>query len=499
MKRMATGVAGLDVVLNGGLEKGAVVVLAGAVGTGKTILAHQLCFAVGTAEHKCVYYTTVSESHARLVGHLESLAFFDAQSMGTRVEHIHLGDMLRPGSQNGLTPLVSEILRKAEEEEPAIVVIDSAKMLRDFADERELRRALYDLTSRFAHTDTVLLLLGEYPPEDMGNGVEFSLADAIIQLEYETREPVDRRSLRVVKMRGGPHVPGKHTMQIDEGGVQIFPRIETLIPAGVAPVSGRISSGIPGLDELMAGGMRQGDTSLVMGPSGVGKTTLGMRWLARGLEQGESCLFITLQDSADHLTEMAAVFGWNVAAARASGQLVISYIPAGKLDMDVMADAIRANLAASPTRRVVIDSLAELVLATREWDRFPTYMRSLVALVRSVGSSMLITSETTNISLAAQSMERLMFLFDNVIDLRYIEQQTGLGRAVNIVKMRNGAQKTTLNRLTITRHGLEVGEELAGVTGRLGWSALRAPDQVGLPSPAGPPTQRTSRPSSRAF
>ena len=83
------------------------------------------------------------------------------------------------------------------------MVVDSAKMLRDFADERELRGALYDLTGRFAETRTVLLLVGEYTAEELGSGVEFSLADGIIQLEYEAREPVDRRTLRVVKMRGG--------------------------------------------------------------------------------------------------------------------------------------------------------------------------------------------------------------------------------------------------------------------------------------------------------
>jgi circadian clock protein KaiC len=211
-----------------------------------------------------------------------------------------------------------------------------------------------------------------------------------------------------------------------------------------------------------------------MGPSGVGKTTLGMRWLAQGLEEGDHCLFVTLQDSADHLTEMAAIFGWDVAAARASGQLVISYIPTGDLDMDVLANAVRISLAEFPVRRVVIDSLAELVLATQEWNRFPAYMRSLVGIVRAVGASMLVTSETTASGLAAQSMERLMFLFDNVLDLRYIEESSGLGRALNVVKMRNGAHQMTLNSVTITDHGVQVGDALEDVSGRLGWSALRA-------------------------
>ena len=99
LKRTTTGLAGLDLVLNGGLEPGAVVVVAGAPGTGKTILAQQMCFANGTADLKCVYYSTVSEPHTKLVRHLEQFTFFDPQALGTRVEYIHLGDFLRPARQ----------------------------------------------------------------------------------------------------------------------------------------------------------------------------------------------------------------------------------------------------------------------------------------------------------------------------------------------------------------------------------------------------------------
>jgi circadian clock protein KaiC len=471
--RIGTGVPGLDIALHGGLEPGSVVVVAGAPGTGKTILAQQVCFAVGTAEHRCVYYTTVSEPHTKLVRHLEPFTFFDAASLGSRVEHIHLGDFLRPGRPGGLEPIVLEIVRKTLEEEPSVVVIDSAKMLRDFADERALRGALYDLTAHFAETSAVLLLAGEYTPGELDSGTEFSLADGIIQLEYQVREPVDRRTLRVVKMRGGRHVPGRHTFQIGPDGIAVFPRIETLIPPAATHVSGRMRSGIAGLDKLMPTGMRQGDATLVMGPSGVGKTTVAMRWMAQGLEDGEHCLFVTFQDTADHLTEMGATFGWDIAAARAAGQLVIAYVSMGDLDLDVLANVVRANLASGQVRRVAVDSLAELVLADREWDRFPAYMRSLLGLVRAGGVSLMATSETTGRGITAQSLEGLMFLFDNVIDLRYIEEESGLGRALSVVKMRNTPHQMTLNSATITATGLAVGDALDGVTGRLGWTALR--------------------------
>ncbi len=395
LKLMATGIPGLDLVLNGGLEHGAVVVLAGAPGTGKTILAQQICFANASAAHKAVYYTTVSEPHTKLVRHLEPFSFFEPGALGSTVEYVHLGSFLQPRNEDGLEPLVAEIVRKTLEDEPAIVVIDSSKMLRDFADERELRIALYDLTSRIAHTDTVLLLVGEYTPAELGSGIEFSLADGIIQLEYQAREPVDRRSLRVTKVRGSSQRPGKHTFRIGPAGIEVFPRIETLIPAEVTVVSGGWArTGIAGLDELMGGGIKATDATLVTGPSGVGKTIFGLRWIAQALEQGEHCLYVTFQDTPRQLTGMAAAFGWDLEAAQAGGQLTISYVPMGALDLDVLAGAVRAELAEHKVSRVVLDSMAELVSAARESERFPAFMRSLVGLIRAAGSASLVTSET---------------------------------------------------------------------------------------------------------
>jgi circadian clock protein KaiC len=492
LKRTTTGIAGLDLVLNGGLEPGAVIVVAGVPGTGKTILAQQMCFANGTAERKCVYYTTVSEPHTKLVRHLEQFTFFDPQALGTRVEHIHLGDFLRPARRDGLEPLVSEIVRKTLEEEPAIVVIDSAKMLRDFADERQLRSVLYDLTGRISQTGTVLLLVGEYTPEEPRSGIEFSVADGIIQLEYESREPVDRRWLRIAKMRGGSYRSGQHTFRIGSAGVAVFPRIETLIPHVVTAVSDQVPSGIPGLDKLMSGGPKQGDATLITGPSGVGKTIFGLRWLTQGMERGKRCLYITFQDTADQLTGVAAAFGWDLMSGDAARNVSISYVPMGDLDLDVLATTVRSELSEHPTSRIVIDSLSELAFAAREEERFPAYMRSLVGLVRAAGSSLLITSETAVHGLPANAMDGLLFLFDNVIDLRYIEDGSRIGRAVHVAKMRSSWHEMTLNSVTITDHGLVVGDELEGVTGRLGWSALRTPGPL---EPVRPVAKSSAGPS----
>ena len=145
----------------------------------------------------------------------------------------------------------------------------------------------------------------------------------------------------------------------------------------------------------------------------------------------------------------------------------------GSLDLDVLASAIRAELAEHPVSRVVLDSFAELVDAARESERFPAFMRSLVGLIRAVGSSALVTSETAPHGSADQSLDQLMFLFHNIVDLRYIEQESQIGRALSVLKMRNSRHETALVSFTISDHGIVIGEELEGVTGRLGWTALR--------------------------
>jgi circadian clock protein KaiC len=473
VRRIRTGVPGLDLVLGGGLEPGSVVVLAGAPGTGKTILAQQICFAVATAEHRAVYYTTVSEPNSKLVRHLEQFSFFEPNALEARMEYLHVGDFVRAGA-SGLEKLVAEIVRKTMDESPVVVVVDSAKALRDFAGEREMREALYDLTSRVGHTETILVLIGEYTQEEIQGGAEFSLADSIIRLEYEPREPVDRRWLRVVKMRGARHREGKHTFRLGSGGLEIFPRIENLEAGQPAEVADRISTGLPRLDQLMGGGIGSGEASILVGPSGVGKTIFGLRFVLEGLRRGERCLYVTFQDTPEQLVKMASGFGWDMHEAVAKEQLKVRHVPLGDLDLDMLASGIRADLAEGPIGRVVIDSLAEMAAAAHETSRFPAFTRSLIGFIRATGASLVITSETTMLGPTSDPAGGTMFLFHNLVLMRYVELMSASRRALNIVKMRNSNHDKHVYEFEIGPEGMAIGERLQGVAGVLGWTALQA-------------------------
>jgi circadian clock protein KaiC len=238
--------------------------------------------------------------------------------------------------------------------------------------------------------------------------------------------------------------------------LEIFPRIETLLPTGAAVFTGRIVSGVPGLDELLGGGIPAGDATLVMGPSGAGKTIFSLRYVADGLTRDERCLYITFQDSAGQLVGMAAAFGWDFEQARADGLLAIEHVPMGTLDLDVLVSVIRRNLGDGQIRRVVIDSLAEMVFAAREGDRFPAFLRSLNGLIRSFGASLMVTSETTTLGPIEDPLSGLMFLFHNVIQIRYVEQPAAVGRVLNILKMRNSPHDTGIYLCIITSDGFAI-------------------------------------------
>jgi len=471
MIRLSTGASGLDVVLGGGLPVGSLVVIAGPPGSGKTILAQQICFANATSEHRALYFTTWSEPHEKLIRHLESFAFFDADALGERVEFLHLAELMT-SDDAGLDAVAAEILRQSFESRPAVIVIDSSKALHDVVDADTLRRAVYDLASRVAHSDAVLILVGEYSAEETRSQPEFAVADGILQLENEANGPVDRRWLRVLKLRGGETSSGQHSVHITDNGLAVFPRLESALPRHVPTQTGRASLGHDRLDAAAGGGIPRGDSTLLVGPSGVGKTLLALGFIAAGLEQGEGCLHVSFQETETQVREKARAAGWDWSSV-SDEQLTIVQIPPVEVDLDQVGALIRAELARREVKRVVIDSLAELSFAARDNQRLPGYVWALGGFVRAAGGTSIFTNEIAALGQSG-GLAGLSFLFNNVFFLRYVEVQSEVARGLSILKMRQSEHDKGLMRFTIDEHGIAFGGNLDDVSGMLGWSALSA-------------------------
>ena len=227
---------------------------------------------------------------------------------------------------------------------------------------------------------------------------------------------------------------------------------------------------------MTAGGLPPGEATLVMGPSGAGKTVLSSEWVSAGLAAGEQCLYVSFEESADQLRQKADAFGWAWGDAVDRGDLTILHVPPIELDIDQLAHQIRQLVESHDIGRVVFDSLGELVPVSSDLGRFPGYIWALATTITATGASLIFTQETTALGPTEARFAKLSYLFHNVLVLRYMEIGAEVGRALMVLKMRESAHEKRLASYEITREGFQIIGSVANADGILGGPSLRAGD-----------------------
>ncbi|RZO62943.1 MAG: circadian clock protein KaiC [Sandaracinaceae bacterium] len=474
--RLTTGDPNLDRVLHGGIVEGSTVVISGPPGAGKSILAQQIVFANATSERPALMVATFSEPQSKIVAHLSGFDFYTPDAFGDSVRPLALSDALR--SPDGLASVVDRLTAEVVQTRPAVVVIDSAKAMTDAAaSSPDLRSHVYELVARLSHTGTTLLLVGEYDDDAIATRAEFAVADAILQLSNDAVGAADRRAFRVAKLRGSSFVSGRHSLSLTSKGVQVYPRLESIVQAaGVSPLPGRASLGVEGLDALVGGGLPAGDATLLMGPSGAGKTVLSLHFVATGVAAGEKTVYVSMEESPDALMAKWRSFGMPLDDALADGRLVLHHAPITELDIDRLGDEVARLLRDRKPSRVVFDSLGELAVGAEREHRHPGYIWSLANLARRDGASVIFTQETMAFGSEVGTRVGFSHLFHNVLFLRYLERPDRLSRALTVVKMRDSAHANQLVELSIGPDGMHLDGTVAGATGLLGWTTLSVTD-----------------------
>ena len=453
-ERMSSGNAEADYILGGGFPANSINIIMGHPGSGKTIFAEQLIFHNADEDRPILYLTTLSEPLAKVVRYLQGFRFFDEAKLGTQVVYEDVGPQLAKEGASAMIPALKEAIRTMS---PKIIVIDSFKAVHDLAPTvAERRRMVYEMTALLTAYGTTAFLLGEYTEEDILDYPEFAVADGIVELSRRRLGNRDERFLRVYKLRGSRYLEGAHAFRITDAGLDVYPRlVSPQIPEGYEPVSERISTGVEGLDKMLDGGIWRGTTTLLAGPAGAGKTTIGLQFALEGARRGEPTLYMNFQENPTQLMRTIRGLGFNLEEAQAQG-LDLVYASPVELQIDsIIVDMFR-RIEQGGVRRLVLDAVGDLASAATDTQRLHDYLYALVQhfAVRTITS--VLNLETMGNTIGGGGVQNaISYLSDNVL-LLTVDGETRTRRSLRVLKTRGSAHDTRIREVEITAGGLHI-------------------------------------------
>jgi len=456
---LSTGVRGLDDILGGGIPEFSLTLVGGAPGGGKTTLVHQIAFANATPERPALYFTVLGEPVIKMLRYQQQFSFFDQTKVGQAIRFVNLSDMVLEQDLNAVLDAIKERVTAAN---AGVVVIDSFRTLERKASsdlgEIAVQSFVHRLSQFLSSSEVTTFLVGEYDPEEIHDNALFTMVDGILWLSQKTERNSVVRKLQVMKLRGQASAPGLHTIRIVDDGLQAFSRTLGLDGKKAKPLRRRrLSVGIPELDRMLGGGVIEGDSILIAGPSGTGKSALATQFIAEGLRQGEPGIMAIFEERPEGYTQRADSFGLALKKAEANGTLDILYLRPLDLSVDETMQAILDAIRRIDAKRLVIDSLVgfEMALAPGFRADFRESLYRMIGALTGAGVTVVSTVEVEDNFTSLQfSRYAISFLTDDIIRLRYVEIDGQLRKTLVVIKMRGGNHSKDIREYVITDQGV---------------------------------------------
>jgi circadian clock protein KaiC len=484
MRLVSSYINGLDEILERGFNRPSIVLVGGMAGTGKTTFCLQSLFNAAKDGKTCLYISAISEPPAVINDFMSGFSFYDSSLFDQGRMHIKLlGDQVL---SLGSGEILEGLEKKVREVRPDRVVIDPVSPLGYGVKQyegREMRRHeqrsfYYEMFSMMKAWNTLVLVTGEFTQPALQESILGYMVDGIIYLAHEEDRGRRSRSIDVIKMRGQNHATGRHCLKIGKEGIRVFPSLKSGEHARDTPGT-RVSSGIPGLDGMLNGGLIKDSTNLIVGSAGTGKTTLATQFIVSGSLDGEPGVIVALEESPDQIRRNMASFGWDLTAMEDKGLLKLVSLSPIDLCPGEMAYMIKDACESTGARRIMIDSISGVRSMFTDSSKLITYLQQLAHYLKAREITSIFIYDMPDLMGSSRlTVEGFSEVMDSVVMLRYVEIASEMKKAVSVLKIRGSDHDKEIREFKVGKGGIEVGMAFKEYEGILSGSARKTPREA---------------------
>lgn len=461
-----TGIAGLDEILTGGVPRRNVILVEGAIGVGKTTMGVEFVYRGASQFGEPGVIVVFEVSPDKIIR--------DALKFGWNLQELERNNQLRivfttrDVLRQELQQADSVLLEQAANIGARRIFIDGVARLAGANGAPESRSAFHVLTEGLQRENLTAILAVEASVLNGSSGPslpEESIADTVIRLRMEDNLRAVNRSIEIVKSRGQNYQMGRHTFRIVDGrGIQVYRRVQaprrpSRDRAAAFDPTTRVSTGIPGLDKLVNGGYFIGSTTVMVGISGVGKSVMGLQYIAEGAKRGERGLMLSLDEQVPQILRNASSIGLDLQADIDRGMAHLEYDAPQEIEVDVHFHHIEQLVEKFKPKRVVIDSLSTYAsnLGT-EGRVFRDFFHALVALMKEHQIAAVYNHENPEMLGMASMMGGfpLSSLVDNILLLNWVELGDVFRLGLTVAKMRANPVDRSTHECEIDGKGMHV-------------------------------------------
>jgi len=460
VSRCRTGISRLDELLGSGIPLGSSLLIAGVAGTGKTVLLLEFIYRGALAGEKGIVFS-FEETEERLRATARGLGW----DLDREIERGMIQVVFIPQPNILVEGHLLMMQERIESMRAKRVAVDSVSViLHKIKDAQISREKMFQLASIVQNVQAVGFLATDIPygtNQVSRFGVEETVVDGVILLSAVEEALERQRYLEVYKLRNTAHLKGRHNLIIGKGGLNIFPRYIPDVAAEENPPSveiGRfLSSGVPGLDDLLGGGFLKRSITLVSGSAGTGKTTIGMQFLLGGAETQEPGVYVTVEEGEAQILNTADALGLPLRNAVEAGLIEIVYLSRHHVRAAQFPSILTEKVKILRAQRLVLDSASHL-MRSADSDDLRQLLYKLAVNLKATGVTAIFTLESQSMFSTESSTDReLSPIADNLLMLRYIREQGALESTMTVVKTRGTAHDRATHILEIGKGGMRIG------------------------------------------